>query len=160
MTRQANRVRHDGAHSVGERVWLATKNLPLRLGTRKLAAIWAGPFAVLGQVGPVAYRLDLPSDWKIHNVFHVSQLKSVIGDFERESELLVESGKEFEVERIVDMRISKGQKQFLVKWKDYQDFDNSWVDESALGNAREAISDYFKSLSGKTKTRRGSGVRD
>jgi hypothetical protein len=48
MTRQANRVRRDGAHSVGEKVWLATKNLPLRLGTRKLAAIWAGPFAILG----------------------------------------------------------------------------------------------------------------
>ena len=48
MTRQANRVRCDGAHSVGEKVWLATKNLPLRLGTRKLAVIWAGPFAILG----------------------------------------------------------------------------------------------------------------
>jgi Chromo (CHRromatin Organisation MOdifier) domain len=53
---------------------------------------------------------------------------------------LVESGKEFEVEQIVDMRVVKGQKQFLVKWKDYGDFDNTWVAESELGNAREAIS--------------------
>ncbi len=57
MTRVANRVRRDSSHAVEEKVWLATKNLPLKLGTRKLAAIWAGPFKVLGCVGPVAYRL-------------------------------------------------------------------------------------------------------
>jgi len=59
----------------------------------------------------------------------------------------------------VDMRVSKGVRQFLVKWKDYADFDNTWVAESSLDNAREAISDFFSSLSGMTRTRRGSGVR-
>jgi hypothetical protein len=72
MARVANRARRDMSHEVGAQVWLATKNLPLRLGTRKLAAIWAGPFRVLSCVGPVAYRLGLPEDWKIHDVFHVS----------------------------------------------------------------------------------------
>jgi hypothetical protein len=47
----------------------------------------------------------------------------------------------------------------LVKWKGYADFDNSWVAESELENAREAIRDFYSSLSGK-RTRRGSGVRD
>jgi hypothetical protein len=72
MARVANRARRDCSHEVGDQVWLATKNLPLRLGTRKLAAIWAGPFRVVSAVGPVAYKLDLPGDWKIHDVFHVS----------------------------------------------------------------------------------------
>jgi len=27
--------------------WLSTKNLPLRAGTRKLAALFAGPFKVI-----------------------------------------------------------------------------------------------------------------
>jgi hypothetical protein len=84
MTKMANRSRRDSSHAVSDKVWLATKILPLKMGTRKLAAIWAGPFRVLDCIGPVAYRLSLPEDWKIHNVFHASQLKAVIGEVERE----------------------------------------------------------------------------
>lgn len=47
-----------------------------------------------------------------------------------------------------------------MKWKGYQDFDNTWVPELEMGNAREAVAEFFSSLSRKTKTRRGSGVRD
>jgi hypothetical protein len=72
MARVANLSRRDGSHAVDDKVWLSTKNLPLKLGTRKLAAIWAGPFRVIDKIGNLAYRLELPPDWKIHNVFHVS----------------------------------------------------------------------------------------
>lgn len=136
MTRVANVSRRDSSHAVDDKVWLSTKNLPLKLGTRKLAAIWAGPFRVLDQIGPVAYRLKLPTDWNIHNVFHSSQLKSVVGDVEQEQELLVESGEtEFEIERVLDSRVVRGSKQYLVKWKGYADYDNSWVAEQEMGNA-------------------------
>ena len=47
MARVANRARREMHHEVGEKVWLATKHLPLKTGTRKLAAIWAGPFTIL-----------------------------------------------------------------------------------------------------------------
>ena len=108
MTRMANRRRRDSSHEVGQKVWLATKNLPLKLGTRKLASIWAGPFSVVSAVGPVAYKLALPGDWKIHDVFYVSQLKSVVGEVLREQEILVEQGQEFEVEKVVDVRVVRG----------------------------------------------------
>ena len=72
MARVANLSRREGSHAVDDKVWLSTKNLPLKLGTRKLAAIWAGPFVIRSTVGPVAYKLSLPEDWKIHDVFHVS----------------------------------------------------------------------------------------
>ena len=97
MARMANRARRDLRFSVGDCVWLSTKNLPLRIGTYKLAAIWAGPYFVKNIVGDVAYRLELPSDWQIHDVFHVSQLKPVIGDVHRESELLVDGNLEYEI---------------------------------------------------------------
>jgi hypothetical protein len=45
----------------------------------KLAPRYVGPFEILETCGPVAYRLQLPSQLAaIHNIFHVSQLRKCI----------------------------------------------------------------------------------
>ncbi|KAK8936042.1 hypothetical protein KSP39_PZI013044 [Platanthera zijinensis] len=55
---------------------------PLTIARRscpKLAPRFFGPFEVLGQIGAITYRLRLPEASQIHPVFHVSQLRRVIG---------------------------------------------------------------------------------
>ena len=42
---------------------------------KKLAPRYCEPFEILDKVGRVAYQLALPSNTKVHNVFHVSILK-------------------------------------------------------------------------------------
>jgi hypothetical protein len=51
-----------------------------RFGVKgKLAPWYIGPFPILEQCGPVAYRLQLPETlYAVHNVFHVSQLKKCL----------------------------------------------------------------------------------
>jgi hypothetical protein len=51
-----------------------------RFGVKgKLAPRYIGPFPILEQCGPVAYRLQLPETLSIvHNVFHLSQLKKCL----------------------------------------------------------------------------------
>lgn len=39
-----------------------------------------GSFKILERLGSVRYRLDLPSDAKVHQVFHISILQKCEGD--------------------------------------------------------------------------------
>ena len=72
---QANKHHHEVEVTVGSFAWLSTEHLRLAPGLKhKLDAKWAGPYCVVASVGPVAFLLELPPAWKIHDVFHASQL--------------------------------------------------------------------------------------
>jgi hypothetical protein len=60
---------------VGEKVLLSTRNLKLPGAKKKLSARFLGPFQIRDAVGTQAYRLALPTSYKIHNVFHVCLLE-------------------------------------------------------------------------------------
>ena len=60
--------------------WLSSKHLVITPGlSRKLADKFVGPFEVLEKVGALSFRLKLPSPWRVHDVFHVLQLKAAVG---------------------------------------------------------------------------------
>ena len=59
----ANPARRAVAFDEGTYVWLSTQHLPLRLGTRKLAAKWTGPYRVIRRITDEAYKLEVPSTW-------------------------------------------------------------------------------------------------
>ena len=60
----------------GDLVWLEGCNLHLNQPTPKLAPKRHGPFKVVQVMSPVNYRLELPTQWSIHPVFHVPHQSS------------------------------------------------------------------------------------
>lgn len=57
-------------------------------GNHKLAPKYYRPFQVIALVGQMAYKHELPSSAKIHDVFHVSQLKLFLGPLAIASHIL------------------------------------------------------------------------
>ena len=120
------------------------KNAPVR----KLKRRFVGPFFVVRQVGPVAYELELPKPWKIHNVFHTSLLRpfrsSRWSTIEREIEdtdLEPEDDEPYEVEKLLRWRWAgpsgRRFKEFLVLWKGWSIDDASWIPANNFTYTRE-----------------------
>jgi hypothetical protein len=65
---------------------------------------------------------------------------------------LVHNESEFEVEVMFKSRQLKGRKrEYLVKWKGYHPIEASWVNESDMEHAQEAIEEFHTRV---TKKRR------
>ncbi|KAJ0442677.1 putative nucleotidyltransferase, Ribonuclease H [Helianthus annuus] len=102
MRNQANTRRRELSFQEGDYVFL--KIQPYRqksLAKRryeKLSPRFYGPYRVSRKVGPVAYQLELPSDARIHPVFHVSMLKPARGSFPSTSAPPLPITKDWEVD--------------------------------------------------------------
>ncbi len=117
-----------------EQVWLDASHLKLPHQKAKLTPKRLGPFKITQEISPVAYQLELPPNWRIHDVFHVSLLTpyhetTAHGpNFTRPPPDLIDREEEYEVERIVAHRQFGRSKrlQYLIKWKGYPESDNTW----------------------------------
>ena len=103
----------------GDKFLLSTKNLHLTHPSKKLENHWYGPFEIEETVGTHAYQLNLPHGWRIHPVFHVTQLEPFHHREDKELEqpppVVIDDNEEWEVKEILDKRMHYRKKQYLVK---------------------------------------------
>lgn len=83
MKHEADKHRSDRSFEIGNLVIVKLqpyrqKSVVLR-ESLKLSPKFYGPYKILDKMGSVAYKLELPNSSRIHPVFHVLQLKRVIG---------------------------------------------------------------------------------
>jgi len=144
----ADRHRAKPPHfNTGDKVWLDSKNIRTTRPTRKLSEKHLGPFEIVSKVSDNAFRLLLPSSWKgVHPVFHVSLLDKAEPPFPGRDHpppepVVIAGEEEWEVSRILDSRVRRGQTQYLVEWKGFQDDSDrtSWEPLSNLSNALDTV---------------------
>jgi hypothetical protein len=133
----------------GNQVWLEGRHIKTHQPMAKLAAKCHGPFKITRVLSPLNYQLELPAQWKIHNVFHVDLLTPYHEtdfhgrNYERPPPDLINGEEEYEIERVIDSRRHGrgGKIQYLVKWKGYPDSENQWVSWDDV-NAPELLAEF------------------
>ncbi|GJX54506.1 PTI1-like tyrosine-protein kinase [Tanacetum coccineum] len=98
---------------------------------------YEGPFPMIGRVGKVSYRVQLPPKLKIHPVFHVSPFKPYHGDEE-------------DPERGVSKRTPTA-------WRDLPDTEASWEAKDLMWQFTDEIKRYHEDGTMKTSPSLGGG---
>ena len=87
---------------------------------------------------------------QIHPVVNVSQVKPYHDHLEGQPlhwpgpiNVTENRDNEWEVDWIIDSRYKNKKLEFLVHWKGYDDTDRTWEPKSNLGNAKEALNDFY-----------------
>lgn len=140
MKRFANKSRSERQLQVGDMVYLKMhpymqKAFGLR-GSLKLRSKYYGPFWVLGKIGAVAYRLQLPDHAAIHPVFHVRQLKKHLGSHAVPMRGLPLVGEDSKIKTkpvvVLDRRVvprrNEPVAQWLIQWLNLGPEDATWED--------------------------------
>ncbi len=166
MQHQEKSRRSEGTlYREGDLVMLSTKHIKLLYkGCPKLMPRFVGPFKVTEVINPVAFRLELPKTFRIHNVFHASLLKPFVsrpGHTSHPPPIIVADDEEYEVELLVNRRLKKARTvkagkhsekkqyfryEYLVRWKGYGPEQDEWITEKELLRHCKALIREFDAL--------------
>jgi hypothetical protein len=137
--------------ALGDQVWLEGTNLKLPVNlTSKLSLRQYGLFTVAAIISPVTYQLELPLQWKIHNVFHTSLLTPYKEteqhgrNFIEPPPDIIEGEPKWEVKQILGTQhFGRTRKlQFHICWKGYSPSHDSWENATDV-HTMQLVEDFY-----------------
>ena len=143
----------------GKKIWLNSKYIKTKCN-RNLKMKFFELFRVLHLVGSQAYKLELPKQWRIHDVFHMSLLEQDTTKKRQVDEKIAEQlqfdvsgdNKEYEVEGICNSIVYARESEvghlpslyYLVSWKSYPKDESTWEPTSAVQHFWKLVSTFHK----------------
>ena len=138
---------------VGDRVWLNRKNINTTRPSLKLDSKRFGPFKITKVVGEskMAFELELPLHWRVHNVFHASLLDPYHANTIRgrtqpipQPPDIVEGEPEYEVKEVLDSKIRGRKLWYFVDWVGYGPEERTWEPVEHLTHAEKLVIAYHQ----------------
>jgi hypothetical protein len=151
----ADHRRRHNTFNVGDLVRLNTENIRFANSIpRKFIPRFTRPFRITRKISDVTYALDLPENWQIHNVFHISLLRkfedpdTVFPNRRRRypDPEIVDDYPEYEIEKILRHTTRRNRHHYLIRWKGYGPEEDSWVHEKDM-HARDLLRRYWRTQS-------------
>jgi hypothetical protein len=162
----------------GEKAYLETKDLRLRIKQKgrsaKFYSRYVGPFEITKSEPKTSnYTLKLPDEYKIHPKVHARRLKRAHdndpvlfpGRVPPEPPPIDTEDNQYIIEAILDHRVVRKKREFLIHWEGYSDIEDSWVKEVDI--YPEMVKTYLEGLATEVekhatpspKSRRGRSAR-
>jgi hypothetical protein len=134
----------------GDKVLVSNRHIRSQRPKQKLDWKYVGPGTILAQIGPSAFRVEIPGLTSVHPVFHASLLEPYTkkGSVEHPDQPIMDTLREYgddvyEVDHIVERRETEGgQWEYLVKWRGYPEEENSW--EPGPNISANTLNEFWK----------------
>jgi hypothetical protein len=125
---------------VGDQVLVSNRHVKSKRPKKKLDWKYVGPGVILAQIGPSSFKVDVPGLDNVHPVFHASLLEPFTkrGVIPHPNTPITDTLRSYgddvyEVDELLDRRQNENnQWEYLVKWKGYEEEENSWEAGSSI----------------------------
>ena len=140
-THQINKHRFENSNlKKRNKVYVLRKNVAISRSSKKLNQIKIESFEIVRNIRDISYELKLLDQMKIHLVFHKALLESTSTKVLILTKLLddyiMNQEDRYQVQKISEKseNFENERKKYLVKWKDYDEFENTWELRSNFDN--------------------------
>jgi hypothetical protein len=135
---------------VGDQVLVSNRHIKSSRPKKKLDWKYVGPGTILAQIGPSAFRVEVPGLNNVHPVFHASLLEpyAIRGTIQHPNTPITDTLRSYgddvyEVDEILDRRQDEhNQWEYLIKWRGYSQEENSW--ETGANVSANTLKSFWK----------------